>query len=336
MQPRPSAGTAGPFLPSLRVCIALLSIRSFAEPIPRAQEIPIKPVLLARRVGLPVVAPLHEGRERHQYRLRAASGLQSEERPAVVDEVELDVAAAAVGLEVPLALAVGKAPPPLENRKVSRQKMLADAAREIETEVEPFLVQVVEENPADTARLAAVLEVEVFVAPALEAGIAVRPERVERLPASQVEVARVLLESVVGSQVHSAAEPPYRLALRPCRDQKPQVQVNGRDIRVARMQHQRHAHGFEGAAGALEYAAVLDNAALAAAFAPLPAVGPERATVDALQLRDDAVLQLKKAVGYRTRVHRRDPRSMFFCCNGAVPDVAPVLHSVETDALHDF
>src|SRR6266568_37266 len=193
MQPRPSAGTAGPFLPSLRVCIALLSIRSFAEPIPRAQEIPIKPVLLARRVGLPVVAPLHEGRERHQYRLRAASGLQSEERPAVVDEVELDVAAAAVGLEVALALAVGKAPPPLENRKVSRQKMLADAAREIETEVETFLAQVVEENPADTARL----------------------------------------------------------ALRPRRDQKPQVQVNGRGIRVARMQHQRHAHGFEGAAGQL-------------------------------------------------------------------------------------
>src|SRR6266545_6880141 len=198
MQPRPSAGTAGPFLPSLGVCIALLSIRSFAEPIPRAQEIPIKPVFLARRVGLPVVAPLHEGRERHQYRLRAASGLQSEERPAVVDEVELDVAAAAVGLEIPLALAVGEAPPPLENRKVSRQKMLADAAREIETEVEAFLVQVVEENSADPARLAAVLEKKVLVAPALEAGIAVRSERIERLPTSQVEVARVLLESVVG------------------------------------------------------------------------------------------------------------------------------------------
>src|SRR5882757_2259478 len=110
MQPRPSAGTAGPFFPSLRVFIALLFTSSFAEPIPRSQEIPIEFSLRTRRVRFPVVPPLHQRRQRHQYRLGAAGRLQAEQRATIVDEIELDVAAAAIGLKVALALAeIGRA-----------------------------------------------------------------------------------------------------------------------------------------------------------------------------------------------------------------------------------
>src|SRR2546421_2249316 len=129
--------------------------------------------------------------------------------------------------------------------------MVADAASELEARIETTLVQIIEENPSDAARLAAVLEIEVLIAPALEAGIALGAESLERLPARGVKVARVLLEPVVGGHVHASAEPPDRLALRLSRDQEPHVHVNGRDIGIARMQYQRHAGGLECAAGQL-------------------------------------------------------------------------------------
>src|SRR5258705_13019660 len=97
------------------------------------------------------------------------------------------------------------------------------------------------------------------------------------------------------------------------------------------MHRQRHAGGFEGTAGelgprragggrqplsvysgeihaaALEYVATLDDAALtAAAFAALPLIAAEAVSFDALQLRDKAVLQVKKINADRGRIHRID------------------------------
>src|SRR6266581_5837620 len=135
MQPKPSAGTAGPFFPSLRVSIVLLSTSSFAQPISRSQEIPIESSFRTRRVRLPVITPLHERGQGHQYRLSAAGRLQPEQRAAIVDEIELHIAAAAIGLEVTLALAVRKAFPALENGSVSRQKMVAHAARQAQASI---------------------------------------------------------------------------------------------------------------------------------------------------------------------------------------------------------
>ncbi len=152
-----------------------------------------------------------------------------------------------------------------------------------------------------------------------------------------MKVARVLLEPVVRGQVHAAPEPPDRVALRLGRNQEPHVHVNRRDIGIARMQHQRHAGGFEGAAGQLgargarggrqplpvhpgeihaaplEHVPVLDDAALAAsAFAPLPVIAAEAASFDTLQLRDKAVLQIKKISVDRGRVHRTDSQFRIF------------------------
>ena len=85
---------------------------------------------------------------------------------------------------------------------------VADRSGQLEGEVEIALGEVVEEDAADAARLVAMLQVKVAVAPGLEARIVAGPERLERLPAARVEVARILLEAVVGREVHAAAEPP--------------------------------------------------------------------------------------------------------------------------------
>ena len=59
------------------------------------------------------------GGQRHQDRLGASAGAQAEEGAAVVDQVELDVAAAAE--QLPLAVRVGRREvhAALENRQVS-------------------------------------------------------------------------------------------------------------------------------------------------------------------------------------------------------------------------
>src|SRR5437899_1021692 len=129
--------------------------------------------------------------------------------------------------------------------------MIADAPHQSEALLEAAVVQVVEENPADAARLAAVLEEKIFIAPALEAGIEIRAEGLERLAAREVEVARVLFEAVVGCEIHSAAEPPYRRASRLGSDQETHVHVHRGHEGIARMQHQRHAHRLETTPGKL-------------------------------------------------------------------------------------
>ena len=111
------------------------------------------------------------------------------------------------------------------------------------------------------------------------------------------------------------------LGVRRCvRDEHAHVQVHGRRVRIARMQHQRHAHRLPRAAGefraaravadggsrspvtcekvdaaALEHVALLDQPRdAAAAFGPRPFVAAERPPVDRLEPRDDARLQAGK------------------------------------------
>ena len=85
----------------IRLTPALLAAQSRG-----AQEVAVQPRLGRARLGLPVVAPGHDRRHRHQDALGAPARLQAEQRAAVEHQVELDVAAAPVGLEVALALAV--------------------------------------------------------------------------------------------------------------------------------------------------------------------------------------------------------------------------------------
>ena len=72
--------------------------------------------------------------------------------------------------------------------------MIADRLHQLEGGI---LGEIVEEDAADAARLAAVSQVEVLVAPALEPGIALGAEWRQGIPAGSMKVLRVLLEAVV-------------------------------------------------------------------------------------------------------------------------------------------
>src|SRR5882724_1958290 len=67
------------------------------------------------------------------------------------------------------------------------------------------------------------------------------------------------------------------------------------------------------ARAALEYVPALDDAALTApAFAALPVIAAEALSFDTLQLRDKAVLKIKKISVDRGRIHRTDSQVKIF------------------------
>ena len=181
----------------------------------------------------------------------------------------------------------------------------------------PHSLRSSKKSPPDAARLAAVLQVEVAVAPVLVLRVHVQPERVAGRLGGAMPVQHVLLERVVGREVEAAAEPPCRgLAVLEC-NEIAHVGVRGGNVRVAWMDHQRHAHGLEARAGQfrplrrgggrqlaahhvreihaglLEHLAFAQHATLAAAaLGALPRVAPEGgATVDALECGSDRVLE---------------------------------------------
>src|SRR5450755_1548839 len=160
---------------------------------------------------MPVIAPARDRRKRHEDRLGAAVGLKAEQRAAIVDKIELDVAPAAVCLEIAFAIPVGEILAPEHDRIVRGEKMLTDALRQREAMFEAALVQIVEKNPADAARLVAMPEEKVVVAPGLESRVVVVAERHQRFATDAVKMDRVFLEAVIGREIHPAAEPPHWL-----------------------------------------------------------------------------------------------------------------------------
>src|SRR4029077_17451228 len=99
----------------------------------------------------------------------------------------------------------------------------------------------------DSARLLSMLEIEIFVAPALESAVDVVAERREGRMARPMKMDRVVGETVIGREIHSAAEPPsivVSLRSRRMRDERADVHVHRGDIRIAGMQDARHADGL--------------------------------------------------------------------------------------------
>src|SRR5512146_37523 len=105
--------------------------------------------------------------------------------------------------------------------------------------IEVAFGEIVEEDSADAARLAAVLEEEVLVAPLLEASVMLCAERLERALAGGVETARVRFEAVIGREVHAAAEPPYRRLAFARGTNEPHVHVHREAVRIAWTQDRR-------------------------------------------------------------------------------------------------
>src|ERR1017187_9709041 len=150
-----------------RVCGALLS----NEPVARPEEILGQAGLGAAGFGLPIIVPADEWGQAHENRRGPPGALQAEKRAAVPDQVEFGVAAAAAELEMPFAFPVRRGLASCHYGQIGRQESVADASGHGETALEAQFVEIIEEQAADAAGLAAVPEVEVFVARRLETGI---------------------------------------------------------------------------------------------------------------------------------------------------------------------
>src|SRR5206468_749458 len=113
--------------------------------------------------NLPAGSPLRPccfGGERHQDRLDIAAGFQTECGAAVVEQVELDVAAAAHQLMTALLGRPGLPHPRPHDGREDTKESVADRSDKGEVALPVAAVEVVEEDPARPARLAAVLQKE--------------------------------------------------------------------------------------------------------------------------------------------------------------------------------
>src|SRR3546814_5967873 len=107
-------------------------------------------------------------RQAHEDRLDVAAGLQAEPGAAVVEQVELGVAAAAEELVAALLLGPGLRHVAAHQGGIDLQEGAADVLSEGEVALTVAAVEVVVENAADAACLAAVGTEGVLVAPLLE------------------------------------------------------------------------------------------------------------------------------------------------------------------------
>src|SRR5512146_2455267 len=76
-------------------------------------------------------SPAHERREAHEDRVDVTPALQAEERAAVVDQVELDVAAAPAQLRRAIRLRARRGAAPLDDRDVGGEEGRADLLDEV-------------------------------------------------------------------------------------------------------------------------------------------------------------------------------------------------------------
>src|ERR1035437_5739318 len=106
--------------------------------------------------------------------------------------------------------------------------MIADALGHCEALLESEFVEIVEKNSAQAARLLAVFQVKIIVAPLLEARMQSRAEWHQRGAAGSMKMTRIFFKSIIRSQVHAAAEPPDRFVAICDRVEKPYVQVRRR------------------------------------------------------------------------------------------------------------
>ena len=231
-------------------------------PVPGLQEVVVEQGLPAAGGRLEPVVPAHKRRQRHQDGLRAAVGLQAEDGAAVEHQVELHVPPPAIELEAPFRIAVGNTAACLHNGQVAGQEAVPTGLGQPKQLLPAVIhhtglpaeagsgaigvlaaiehtggILVVEEDAADAAGLATVLEVEVFIAPALEHREVAPVNAVAGLLQGGVEVPSIRQEGVVGGEIGTTAEPPHRPGF-----EVAVVEVNGGDVGVTGVKH----HGRTG------------------------------------------------------------------------------------------
>ena len=219
------------------------------------------------RAELTAVLPTCSLRQAHQDTLNARAGRhQAEFGAAVVHEVKLNIAAAAKELPAALLVRALHIRAAAEDGEIRGEECVPGGAHKCEdsvggprtvgeARVREALVgcvaEVVEEEPADAAGLAAVRDEEVLVAPRLEAWVQRGAVCVARRLERRVEVLRVIGVEVRRGEVRAAAEPPRQHFARLGGVRHLEVaivDVNGRRVRVAWVDDEREARGEEGEA----------------------------------------------------------------------------------------
>ena len=201
-------------------------IRSRLHPRPRfPQHLEQFPFLtFGIRADFTTVLPPRRLWQAHQDTLDArARRHQAELGTAVMHQVKLDIAAAAEELPAALCVRALRECAAAEDGEVRGDERVAGSAHKVkdgvrgprtvgEARVGEALVgriaEVVEEEPADAAGLAAVRNEEVLVAPRLEVRVQLCTVRIARSFQRLVEVPRIVVVEVRWGEVGTATEPP--------------------------------------------------------------------------------------------------------------------------------
>src|ERR1700722_11933668 len=113
---------------------------------------------------------MHGRRHGYQYSIGAAARLQPEERTAILQQVELHIAAATIELILALALTIGSITSAAQDREIRFQIPAGDALHEIKAALPTHadlgrdLIQIVIEEPADATRFAPMAHEEILIA----------------------------------------------------------------------------------------------------------------------------------------------------------------------------
>src|SRR5699024_7126787 len=114
------------------------------QPLARLQEI-VQACLGAAGFGGPLIAPTRRGRHGEQNGLCTPAGLQAKEGAPVKDEVELDIAATAVTLEISLTLAVRRIHAASDNGKIGIGEAITHGLNQAKSGVEAICIDVIKE-----------------------------------------------------------------------------------------------------------------------------------------------------------------------------------------------
>lgn len=224
--------------------------RVLIQPVFGNQKVVIKFRFLASCRRPPIVSPFDDRRHGQQDGFRAAIGLQAKQRASVIDEIKLDIATSTIGLKVAFSLAIRRVFAALYDRQIGIDESISNALHHGEALFESELMEVIEEDTADTARLFSVSQVEIVVTLLLEIRIELFAVGVEGITTGAVEMDHVLFEAIIGRQVHTSSKPPdvrFLTSVRCLGDKEADIHMHCRDIGVPRMEHQRDSHSLPSA-----------------------------------------------------------------------------------------
>src|SRR5690606_9547953 len=108
-------------------------------------------------------------------------------------------------------------------------------------------IQIVEKQPADTARFLAMLQIKILIAPGFELPVDIRAERIARLLRHTMPVLAILVETIVWGEVIAAAKPPDRRFARLFRQKETYIGMGRGHVGIAGMNDQRDSQGLPAA-----------------------------------------------------------------------------------------